>query len=112
MDKIAGKLLTDWEELSPSLDLTQAQEKNIRRTYREYADQKREALRAWKHNEGNRATFGALIAAAEEVSNMQLAHGIKDLMKTLQGTAASINIFQKYGKGNQQKLLGLQQTTK
>ena len=112
MDKIAGELLTDWEELSPSLDLTQAQERNIRKTHGEYADQKREALRAWKHNKGKGATFGALIAAAEEVSNMQLADDIRDLMKTLQGTAASINIFEKYGKGNQQKLLGQQQITK
>ena len=59
---------------------------NIRRTHKEYADQKRAVLRWWKHNKGNGATYRAFIAAAEDISNMELADGVRDLMKELQGT--------------------------
>ena len=83
MDKIATELLIKWEGLSSSLDLTQQEEETIRQNYRGYADQKREVLYTWKHNKGNGATFGALIDAAEGVSNRQLADAIRDLMKTL-----------------------------
>ena len=100
LDKIARDLLITWEELSSSLELTQAQEKNIRRTYSEYEDQKREALRAWKRNKGEGATFGVLIAAAKDVSNMQLAHGIRDLMEKLRGKDAYINILWCEGRPN------------
>ena len=106
MDTIARELLIRWEELSPSLGLKQHQEQNIRRTYSEYADQKREALRAWKHNKGKGATFGALIAAAEKVSNMQLADGIRDLMETLQGRDALYKYSVKGGKILQTKIAG------
>ena len=85
MATIARDYLTKWEELTPSLGLTQQNEVNIRETYRDYADQKREALYIWKRNKGNDATYGTLIAAAEGISNMQLADGIRDLMKGLQG---------------------------
>lgn len=99
LDKIANELLTNWEELSYCLELTQQQESDIRRTYREYADQKREALRAWKRNKGNGATFGALIDAAKEASNMQLAHDIIDLMETLQGKNTCTNISVPFKRG-------------
>ena len=75
------------------MGLKQHQEQDIRESYRGYADQKREALRAWKHNKGKGATFSALIAAAEKVSNMQLADGIRDLMETLRGRDAYIISF-------------------
>ena len=82
---IARKFLTKWEELSPSLGLTQQQEESIRRTLSDYEDQKRESLRWWKRNKGNKATFGAFIAAAESISNMQLADSLRDLIIPLQG---------------------------
>ena len=82
--KIARELIK-WEELTPSLGLTQQEEVNIRETYRDYADQKREALYTWKRNKGNGATYGALIDAAEDISNAQLAAGVRELMKELQG---------------------------
>ena len=84
MAKIARELIK-WEELTPSLGLTQQDEVNIRATYRDYADQKCQALYTWKHNKGKGATYGALIAAAEDISNEQLADGVRDLMKELQG---------------------------
>ena len=53
-----------------------------------HADQKRAVPRRWKHNKGNRATYDAFIAAAEGISNMELADGVRDLMKELQGMYA------------------------
>ena len=85
LDKISREYLTQWESLSPSLGLTVVEEEDIRRTYKEYVDQKRAVLRRWKHNKGNGATYGAFIAAAEGISNMELADGVRDLMKELQG---------------------------
>ena len=41
---IARDYLVKWEELTPHLGLTAPQEHNIRRTFQEYDDQKREAL--------------------------------------------------------------------
>lgn len=81
LDKIAREFLTNWEELSSSLGLSEQQEHSIRKTNREYEDQKREALRTWKRNKGNGATYGALIAAAEEISNIQLADDVRGLLK-------------------------------
>ena len=90
LDKIAREYLTQWEALSSSLGLTVVEEEDIRRTHKEYADQKRAVLRRWKHNKGNGATYGAFIAAAEGISNMELADGVRDLMKELQGMYACI----------------------
>ena len=83
--KIARELIIKWEELTPSLGLTQQDEVNIRETFRDYANQKREALYTWKRNKGDGATYGALIAAAEGISNQQLEDGVRKLMKELQG---------------------------
>ena len=87
---IAREYLTTWEELTPSLGLTEQDEVNIRATYKDYANQKREALYTWKHNKGDGATYGALIAAAEGISNMNLADGVRNLMKKLQGMYSCI----------------------
>ena len=82
---IAREFLTKWEELSPSLGLTQQQGESIRRTHSDYEDQKRESLRTWKRNKGNEATFGAFITTAEGISNMELADSVRGLMKTIPG---------------------------
>ena len=78
---IARDYLRSWEELTPHLELTVPQENEIRRTFREYADQKREALRMWKRNKGNGATYDSFITAAETISNMQLADNVRALLK-------------------------------
>ena len=90
--KVAREFLMKWEEISPSLGLTQQQEESIRRTYRDYEDQKREALYMWKRNKGNEATFDAFITAAEGISNMELADTLRGFMKTIPGMHASINM--------------------
>ena len=78
---IARVYLVRWEELSPHLELTVQQDQSIRRTFREYEDQKREALHTWKRNKGNGATFASFITAAEAISNMQLADNVRALLK-------------------------------
>ena len=78
---IAKDCLWSWEELAPHLKLTVQQENKIRRRFREYEDQKREALRTWKRNKGNGATYDSFITAAETISNMQLADNVKALLK-------------------------------
>ena len=78
---IARDYLVSWEELAPHLELTVQQEQSIRKTFREYEDQKREVLRTWKRNKGNEATYHILITAAETISNMQLADDVKALLK-------------------------------
>ena len=87
---IARQYLTKWEELTPSLGLTQQDEINICKTYKDYEDQKREALYTWKRKKGKEATYNAFIAAAEDISNMELADAVRELMKELQGMYACI----------------------
>ena len=78
---IAKDYLVRWEELSPHLELTVQQDQSIRRTFREYEDQKREVLRTWKRNKGNGATYDSFITAAETISSMQLADNVRALLK-------------------------------
>ena len=83
--------LVKWEELAPHLELTVQQENEIRQTFREYADQKREALHTWKRNKGNGATYDSFITAAETISNIQLADSVRDLLKErLQHTSTGL----------------------
>ena len=78
---ITRDYLESWEELAPHLELTVPQENEIRKTFREYADQKREVLRMWKRNKGNGSTYRTFITAAEIISNMQLADNVRALLK-------------------------------
>ena len=77
-----SKYLTKWEDLSPFLGLTQQDETNIRNTYRDYSDQKRQALRKWKEMKGDAATYWALITAANEIFNMELVDKVKAMLRT------------------------------
>ena len=88
---IARDYLVSWEELLPYKKLTIQQEHGIQETVRRYEDQKREALRMWKRNEGSGATYGAFITAAETTSNMQLADNVRALLKErLQHTSTGV----------------------
>ena len=80
-----------WEELSPHLKLTVQQEHSIRQTFKDYEDQKREALHTWKRNKGNGATYDSFITAAETISNVQLADNVRALLKErLQHTSTGL----------------------
>ena len=76
------KYLTKWEDLSPFLGLTQQDETNICNTYRNYSDQKRQALRKWREIKGDAATYHVLITAAKEIPNMELVDKVKAMLRT------------------------------
>ena len=77
---IARDHLTSWEPLSPWLGLSQAQEEEIRRWREDYRTQKLECLKRWSEMNGGRATYGALISAAEKAENQQLADCVRRMV--------------------------------
>ena len=77
---IARDLMTKWETLRRFLDLTQPDEEAIRQTYRDYGKQKEECLEKWKQTKGNQATYGALIAAADDTKDKKLADGVRKMI--------------------------------
>ena len=82
LSTIAAKYLRKWEKLLPELKLTPQQETEIKETFRDYDDQKREALRKWREIIGNAATYGAFITAATAASNMELVDNVKAMLRT------------------------------
>ena len=77
--KIAKDFIRNWEELAPHLRLLPAREYEIKKDGR-YGDQKREALRIWKRQNGRKATYRALIVVAKEVSDVEFAENIEALV--------------------------------
>ena len=78
---IARDHLTQWEKLHPFLGLNRAQKKEIARSYPgDYGLQKQECLEVWKEERGREATYRALISAAEEAKDQQLADNIRDML--------------------------------
>ena len=77
--KIAQDFIRNWEKLAPYLQLLPAHEDVIKKNGR-YGHQKREALRMWKEQNGNKATYRALIVIAKQVSNVELAENIEALV--------------------------------
>ena len=72
--------LKKWEGLVPLLGLTEAQEEEVRSTFRDYGDQKREALRRWRQMKGTEATYRQLIIALCCVQNIELADKVATLL--------------------------------
>ena len=92
---IARTLMTKWEHLRPFLDLTRLQEEIIRRSNRDYEQQKREALKKWKELKGNQATYDELINAAADAQDMRLADELKKMIKeNVLSSSKVINSFQ------------------
>ena len=78
---IARDHLTKWESLKPYLGLSRQQQVEIRKSYPgDYGEQKRECLEVWKEMKGNKATYGALITAAEGAKDQQLADRVRDML--------------------------------
>ena len=71
--KIARDSLNKWEKLAPFLDLSRQQETMIANSFPDYGKQKQECLEVWKEMKGKEATYCALISAAEEAENKELA---------------------------------------
>ena len=79
---IARHYLKDWEKVRPFLGLSRAQKKEIARSYsRDYELQKQECLEVWKEERGREATYRALISAAEEARDQELADNIRDMLE-------------------------------
>ena len=84
---IARDHLTDWESLAPFLGLSRPQEQQIARSYPgDYGRQKRECLQVWREMKGAEATYQALITAAVEAENRQLAGAVRNLCLSSHGT--------------------------
>ena len=77
-----AKKITHWKPLGPYLDLTRQQEEEIAHKYRDNLGmQKRECLEVWKEVKGEGATYRALILAAEEAEDRQLADCVRSLLE-------------------------------
>ena len=76
--KIAGEL-NNWKALTPFLGLSPPQETEIEKSSGDYGEQKRAALLKWKEVKGKEATYRALIAAATEAGNANLADYVRSL---------------------------------
>ena len=77
--RVASKL-SNWKLLSPFLELTDVEEKEIENSSRgDYLEEKRAALRKWRQKGGKRATYETLIDAAREADNEDLAEYVQSL---------------------------------
>ena len=79
---ITGEYLIDWESLVPHLGLIRTDQVDIRRTYTNHGMQKTECLQKWKQRMGDEATYGALITAATEARDQQLADRVKNMIRS------------------------------
>ena len=103
LDQLA-KEMTGWQEISPKLDITEAEEEEILEKHRgNLRLQKREALRKWREKNGSKATYRKLIVIfcaeglAETVERLLLERGCSGSDLTAQPTNA-IDIFHDYLK--------------
>ena len=81
---IARDYISDWRQLVPFLELCRPQETEILQSHpANYGLQKRECLELWKEMKGDRATYRALITAAEDAENRELADKITRMTQPL-----------------------------
>ena len=76
---IAQNCLKSWEELSPYMGLDEVVNETIRRTPGGYLEQKKEFLQECRRRKGSGALFGALIRAARDANNIDLAERLEKL---------------------------------
>ena len=82
---IARDHLDNWESLRPFLGLSHAKEREICKSFQgDYAKQKHECLEAWKELNGRKATYSALIQAAEEGKAQNVADSVRSLLMNRQ----------------------------
>lgn len=75
-----AKLLVSWEKLAPYLDITEAEEEEIRQDCQFYMEKKIGVLRKWRDKKANSATYQHLIQAAEKSGNARLAQQMKEVL--------------------------------
>ena len=76
-----AKIMTEWQELAPFLDLSPAEEEDIVEQYRGRLQlQKREALRKWKEKNDRKATYRRLVVIFCAQGRVDLAETLKRLL--------------------------------
>ena len=97
-----AKIMNEWQELAPFLDLTPTEEEEIIERYRGRLQlQKREALRKWKERNGRKATYQKLIEIFCDEERVDLAETLKHLLtsENRSGSASQsdvIDVFHDY----------------
>lgn len=90
LDEIALDLVS-WEELAPSLYLTDADQNEISQSFtHQYYLQKRQALRKWRDKAGGKATLRALINVFVQERVVDLAERIMEIYQ-MQPTCFSVS---------------------
>ena len=80
---IARDHVKDWKILGPFLDLSLQQETEIVNSYpQNYRMQKWKCLEVWKEMKGEGATYRALITAAEEAEDRDLADRVRNMTQS------------------------------
>jgi hypothetical protein len=84
---IARDHLTDWKALRPFLGLSRPQEREISESCLwNYGKQKHECLEVWKEMKGKKATYQALIKAAEDAKAQSLTDSVRAILTSRQNT--------------------------
>ena len=79
---IARDHVKSWQTLGPFLDLSTQNETSITNSNLSYELQKRKCLEMWSEMKGTGATYGSFIRVAEEAHELDLAHAVKDMVKS------------------------------
>ena len=91
--------LVEWEDLGPFLDLTESEQKEIVKDFKNrYNLQKRQVLHMWKQKNGEKATYRALISICCSRELIKLAETIASYPSSKQQVRSSqiINTFHQY----------------
>ena len=60
--EVAQNLHIDWKEIAPTIYISESEQREIEEDYKgQYKLQKRQALRVWRKNCGNKATYRTLL---------------------------------------------------
>ena len=76
---IAQNCLKSWEVLSPYMGLDEVANEAIKRTSSGYLQQKKEFLQECRRRKGSGAMFGALIKAAKDAKDIDLADKLEKM---------------------------------
>ena len=78
---ISSSFMTDWRELSPFFDISEAEEHDIIEKYpNDPKLQRREALRTWREHSGDKATYRRLICILCSKGKVRTAQFVADLL--------------------------------
>lgn len=100
---IASRIIKDWQEIAPDLDICETEEKDILDTNPKRPKyQRQEALRLWKEKNGPKATYLKLIRVLHLQGLVNTAYKVKELALKSETIYAStctpyvLNVFKNY----------------